>query len=42
MFEDCREFEDERSLIVCEEKKRKITFHNITGETVQKSELTAV
>jgi hypothetical protein len=36
MFESCREFEDNRSLIVCAENRTKITFHNMTGETVEK------
>jgi hypothetical protein len=36
MFEKCREFEDDRAYIVCEEKRTKITFHNSTGETVAK------
>jgi hypothetical protein len=36
MFDKCREFEDERTHIVCEEKRTKITFHNATGETVAK------
>jgi Icc-related predicted phosphoesterase len=36
MFEDCREFEDKRTHIVCEEKRTKITFRNSTGETVAK------
>jgi hypothetical protein len=36
MFEKCREFEDKRTLIVCEEKQTKITFHNANKETVAK------
>jgi hypothetical protein len=36
MFENCCEFEDERPLIVCEEKQTKITFRNSTGETIAK------
>jgi hypothetical protein len=36
MFEDCCEFGDKRAKIVCEEKQTKITFHNVTGETVAK------
>jgi hypothetical protein len=36
MFESCREFEDNRENIVCEEKRTKITFRNSTGETVKK------
>jgi hypothetical protein len=36
MFDDCCEFEDERTRIVCEEKRTKITFHNATKETVAK------
>jgi hypothetical protein len=36
MFESCREFEDQRTHIVCEEKWTQITFHNSTGETVAK------
>jgi hypothetical protein len=36
MFENCREFEDRRMYIVCEERRSKITFHNSTGKTVAK------
>jgi hypothetical protein len=36
MFESCREFEEKRKLIVCEEKQTKITFSNGSGETVAK------
>jgi hypothetical protein len=36
MFENCREFEDERTLIVCEEKQTKIIFRNDNKETVAK------
>jgi hypothetical protein len=36
MFENCREFEDNRAYIVCEENRTKITFHNTAGETVAK------
>jgi hypothetical protein len=36
VFESCREFDDKRKLIVCEEKRTKITFHNSTNETVAK------
>jgi hypothetical protein len=36
MFKNCRDFEDKRVLIVCEENGIKITFHNSTRETVAK------
>ena len=36
MFEKCREFEDDREHIVCEEKQTKITFRNMARETVAK------
>jgi hypothetical protein len=36
MFKECCEFKDERTRIVCEEKRTKITFLNATGETVAK------
>jgi hypothetical protein len=36
VFEKCRDFQDARPRIVCEEKRTKITFHNLTGETVAK------
>jgi hypothetical protein len=36
MFENCREFEDNRAYIVCEENRTKITFHNADGKTVAK------
>jgi hypothetical protein len=36
MFENCREFEDQRVFIVCKEKRTKITFHNPTMETTAK------
>ncbi|MDR1287142.1 MAG: hypothetical protein LBK08_06000 [Treponema sp.] len=36
MFENCREFEDTRENIVCEEKRTKVTFHNSARETVAK------
>jgi hypothetical protein len=36
MFENCREFDDTRTLPVCEENRTKITFHNSTKETVAK------
>jgi hypothetical protein len=36
MFENCREFEDNRTYIVCEEKRTTITFYNATRETVAK------
>jgi hypothetical protein len=34
MFEKCRGFEDQRTLIVCEENKTKITFRNTSRVTV--------
>jgi hypothetical protein len=36
MFEKYCDFEDKRTLIVCEEKRTKITFHNATGKKVAK------
>ncbi|MDR0707596.1 MAG: hypothetical protein LBF60_06950 [Treponema sp.] len=36
MFEECREFEDKRPLIVCKEKRTEITFYNGSKETVAK------
>jgi hypothetical protein len=36
MFEDCREFEDTRKRIVCEENRTIITFYNPSGETAAK------
>jgi hypothetical protein len=36
MYDKCREFEDQRTLIVCEENKTKITFRNTSRVTVAK------
>jgi archaellin len=36
MFESCREFEDKRAYIVCEERRSKITFHNAAKTTAAK------
>jgi hypothetical protein len=36
MFESCREFEDKRVEIVCEERRSKITFHNAGKTTAAK------
>jgi hypothetical protein len=36
VFEKCREFEDKRTYIVCEENRTKITFHNSAKTIVAK------
>jgi hypothetical protein len=36
MFEGCREFEDNRGNIVCEENRTKITFRNANRKIVEK------